>query len=67
MRRLFNTIMLGLFLPFFPAFWLACRLEAKRCPKCGESWHTSLVGEWGCEMWKCGTCRHYWELPYGKE
>jgi hypothetical protein len=50
-----------LMLPFWPLFWLSCRLKAKRCPNCGSKWQTELVGEWDCEMWRCHNCTHYWE------
>lgn len=50
--------------PILALNWLLCRLEAKRCPKCGEDWWTTLVGEWDGEMWKCVSCGHCWETPY---
>jgi hypothetical protein len=48
----------GRFLLF--VFWLSCRLGARRCPACGEDWHTELVGEWDGEDWRCGRCGHFW-------
>ena len=60
--RALYAVLFVLFLPFWPVFWLQCRLSARPCPKCGESWRTELVGEWDCEMWKCRRCEHYWEF-----
>lgn len=54
--------LLLLFLPFYPLFWVMCRLEAKPCPECGEKWFTELVGEWDGEQWRCSRCEHYWEV-----
>lgn len=63
--RIMNVVCFILFIPFWPLFWLMCRLEAKRCPKCASKWRTELVGEWDGEMWKCHACGHCWETPYG--
>lgn len=41
-------------------FWFHCRLNARRCPACGEDWFTELVGEWDGEEWHCASCNHYW-------
>lgn len=46
------------------AFWLSCRLGARKCPQCGSKWRTELRGEWGGEDWKCHACGHAWETPY---
>lgn len=62
--RIINAICFVLMLPFWPLFWLLCRLEAKPCPQCASQWRTELVGEWDGEMWKCHACGHYWETPY---
>jgi hypothetical protein len=54
-----------LFLPFYPLFFLHCRLIAKPCPKCGEKWATELTGEWdGDEDWHCANCDYCWGVPY---
>jgi len=63
-KRIFDWFLFALFLPFWPVFWLDCRVRAKVCPKCLEKWHTELVGEWDGEHWKCRSCGHYWEVPY---
>lgn len=37
-------------IPFWPIFWLDCRLSAKQCPQCQSKWRTELVGEWDGEI-----------------
>jgi hypothetical protein len=55
-------VLFVLFLPFWPVFYLMCRLKAKQCPHCGEKWYTELVGEWDGEDWHCRTCGGYWTV-----
>jgi len=62
MLRVLNVVLFVLFLPFWPLFWVMCRLQAKPCPACGEKWLTELVGEWDGEQWRCARCNHYWEV-----
>lgn len=59
--RTICTVLFVLTLPLYPLFWIMCRLQAKKCPRCGEKWFTELVGEWGGEQWRCARCGHYWE------
>ena len=66
--RFLSAISIALMVVFPPLLllhWAMCRMWAKPCPNCGERWHTELVGEWQGEDWKCQTCGHYWEVPYG--
>lgn len=64
MRSFLFAVLFVLTLPLLPLFYLMCRLEAQPCPKCGEEWHTELIGEWGEEDWRCARCRHTWTVPY---
>lgn len=59
--RVLYAFLFVLFIPFWPVFWLDCRLTARRCPRCDSKWRTELVGEWDGEEWKCHACGHYWE------
>lgn len=59
-----DLLLFALFIPFWPLFWLMCRLHAQVCPQCGSKWQTELMGEWQGEHWKCHNCQHSWEVPY---
>jgi len=60
--RWVNRLLMGATFPLQPLFWLLCRLEAKRCPRCGERWMTELIGEWDGEDWKCHRCTLVWTI-----
>jgi hypothetical protein len=65
-RVIWNAVQAVLFvlmLPFYPLFWLLCRLEAQRCPGCGSKWQTELMGEWDGEDWHCHACGRWWQYP----
>lgn len=61
-----TDVLFWLTLPLWPLFYLLCRLQARPCPRCGEKWHTELVGEWDGEDWKCRKCGNIWIVPYKK-
>ena len=58
--RWIGCFLFFLSLPLWPLFWLMCRLEARRCPRCDSKWHTELTGEWDGEDWSCHACGHHW-------
>lgn len=60
--RILDILLFPLFLPFWPLFWLMCRIEARRCPDCGSEWKTELVGEWDGEDWHCHACNNWWTV-----
>lgn len=62
--RLLRFTLFVVCVPLWPVLYVACRLSAKTCPRCGERWFTELTGEWDGEMWECRRCGHYWETPY---
>ncbi len=51
-----------LLLSMMPLVWLIYRLTAQRCPGCGSTWRTHLVGSWGGEDWHCRKCGQFWTV-----
>ena len=46
--------------------WIAKKVEAEPCPRCGSRWWTEEWDEWeGKACWHCRTCYHYWLIPNG--
>jgi hypothetical protein len=60
--KVLNALLLILYLPMAPFLWLFCRLTAQRCPTCGSTWRTEMVGEWDGEDWKCHKCGQFWTV-----
>lgn len=57
--------LIGLAVVIWLVEWLACRLTAARCPRCGSKWQTENLGEWdGCAAWQCHRCAKYWNVFY---